>query len=237
MIEDQNLSIYKAASDNVRELKKNAKTLNKMINLAIKNNNTQELDTLTKLYLLLFSTYAEASFLKLINTPHGFSKTEIESINQMRNLENKWKRCIEICLDKLRNNINKGDIQNKNKRLEKLVEVNIIENSQIRNKIAHGQWHTCFNNSNTRISEENTTKLKNIDVVKISLHFEIYVKIQQCIEDIIESPKTHYRDYYVSMEEIERIENVIADKKNWNLATKKKKLQNSKKNKNRKQYR
>lgn len=235
MVENPNLCIYRAATENVRELKKNEKILNKMINSAIKSHNDQELQTLTKLYLLLFSTYAEASFLKLIYTPYGFSEEEIYSIKQMRNLEAKWEKCIELCLKKLKNKINKGEVQNKNKRLKDLVEVNIIQNSQIRNKIAHGQWHTCLNSSNTKISEENTTKLESIDAVKISLYFEIYEKIQQCIEDIIESRETHYRDYYVSMVQIEKIENIIASKKDWNLETKKKKLLNSKKYKNMKQ--
>lgn len=236
MAENPNLHIYRAATENVRELKKNEKILNKMINFAIKSHNNQELHTLTNLYLLLYSTYAEASFLKLIYTPYGFSDEEIHNINQRRNLEAKWEKCIELCLKKLENEVNKGDIQNKNKRLKKLVEANIIQNSQIRNKIAHGQWHTCLNSSNTKVSEENTDKLKSIDAVKISLQFEIYEKIQQCIEDIIESPKTHYRDYYVSMDQIEKIESTILCKKDWNLKSKREKLLNSQKFKNIKQY-
>ena len=76
-------------------------------------------------------------------------------------------------------------------------------------------------------------------VLKINIRerkFEIYEKIQQCIEDIIESPKTHYRDYYVSMDQIEKIENTILCKKDWNLKSKREKLLNSQKFKNIKQY-
>ena len=187
--------VYEACVSDVNELKSKRKILNKLINEAIRNNKNDVLDTLTRLYALLYSSYAEISFLKLIHTPHGFSDEEIKVILKETNLTKKWHKCFEISMKKISNENNKGEIANKRKKLQNILDEYIIQPSIFRNKIAHGQWKVCLNSENEKINQEITNDMLELDCVKIDNLFKIYNMFQQCIEDLIESPRTHYRDY------------------------------------------
>lgn len=68
--------IFVASSENLKELKKHRNRLKCLVNRAIRENSLSELDSLTKVYALLYSAYVEVSFLKLIHTPKAFSDSE-----------------------------------------------------------------------------------------------------------------------------------------------------------------
>ena len=86
--------IFVASSENLKELKKHRNRLKCLVNRAIRENSLSELDSLTKVYALLYSAYVEVSFLKLIHTPKVFSDSEIEQIQKNRNLEEKWRNVL-----------------------------------------------------------------------------------------------------------------------------------------------
>ena len=220
------LEIYKASCENVRELKSKRKILNKIINRTIREGSDTELEALTKLYALLFSAYAEVSFLKLINTPYGFTQDEIDEIQKQRNLEEKWLVCFDFCFKKIINATNLGEVANKQKRLRKILDSYIIAPSRIRNKIAHGQWKVCLNNQCDGLNAQITTDVQQLDCVRIDVFFEIYERFQQCVEDLIESVRTHYRDYYTRIVDLEEY---IEKTKGWNLESKTKSILESEK--------
>ena len=216
--------VYDACVVDVNELKSKRKILNKLINEAIRNNKNDALDTLTKLYALLYSSYAEISFLKLIHTPDGFSNEEIRVILKETNLTEKWHKCFELAMKKISNEDNKGEIANKRKKLQNILREYIIQPSKIRNKIAHGQWKKCLNSENEKINQEITSAILELDCVKIDILFSVYDMFQQCIVDLIKSPRTHYRDYY---SQIVKLEAFVEKTKMWSLGSKRKILQNS----------
>lgn len=224
------IEVYRAEVENVRCLKSKRKIINKMINNAIKRGSQDEIETLTILYAMLYSAFAETCFVKLINTPHGFKESEIKEIMKQKNLEEKWKKTFEIAFKKIESEKNKGDIANKKKKLRKILEEYIIEPSQIRNKVAHGQWKVCLNNGWTAENESTTKKINELDCVLIDKLYEIYRIFEQTIEDLIESPlKAHYQKYHLSLIELE---NYIDETSNWSFESKKEKLTvNNKKNK------
>jgi len=185
--------------------------------------------SLTKMYALLYSAYAEVSFLKLIHTPQAFSESEISEIERGQNLEEKWNKCLEFAFNKLNSNANLGEIANKKRTLQRLLKEYIIGPSQIRNKVAHGQWIICLNNDCTQVNNDTTLKMQQLDFVRINRYFTVYERFQQCILDLAVSQKTHYRDYYIVITDLE---NYIDSTKSWSLETKKQKILLSQKNKN-----
>lgn len=219
------LGVYHASCENVKELLSSRKKLKKLFNNSIRSKADCDVSLFTNIYALLYSAYVETSFQKLINTPNGFGESIIKNINEQNNIEDKWKKCIEIALNYI-NDSDKGSLANKKKRLEYILNEYIIEPSKIRNKIAHGQWAKCLNEKCDAVNGEFTTKLKNIDFVKIDRLFNIYVDYQQCIQDIIVSVKAHYRDYYILLC---KLEEYIERTKTWSFDTKKKKILESKK--------
>lgn len=223
--------IYRAYVSNVKELEKHRTIIVLLANRAIKENKEAELGTLTKVYALLYSAYVEDSFLKLIHTPKALTENEIMYIQRGHNLEEKWKKCVELAFMKLNNRANSGEVANKKKTLNRILDKYIIAPSQMRNKIAHGQWMVCLNSDCTKINEQISKEIKQLDLVKVDQLFSIYKKFQQCILDLLVSPKTHYRDYYANITELERY---IKETESWTLETKKEKILSSSKYKHRK---
>lgn len=212
------IDVYKASVANVRELTKQRTNIKRLINKSIKQNDHSSFNALTKLYALLYSSFAELSFLKTIHTPYGFNENEIGQISSEINLEQKWTKCLELAFSRINNIANAGEIQNKRQTLSRLIKQFIIEPSQLRNKIAHGQWIVALNNDNTAINQTTTTRIANLDFVKIDILFGAYEKIGQAVEDLIESPtKAHLNDFYYHMTKLEEL---INETGNWNLESK-----------------
>jgi hypothetical protein len=212
------LQIYQASVSNLRELRKQKKNLKRLFNKSVRGNDHSSFNALTKLYALLYSSFAEVCFLKMIHTPYGFSDNFIQQIQEQRNLEQKWQKCLTLAFAQIENMANRGDIQNKKLLIQRYINLYIIEPSQLRNKIAHGQWSVALNNDNTAINSITTSKVLALDFVQIDILFEVYEKIGQTIEDLIESPhKTHFRDFYLHMTELEKL---ILETANWNISSK-----------------
>lgn len=93
--------IFRASTSNVKDLKKQRNRILALVNRAIREKNDADLISLTKMYALLYSAYAEMSFLKLIHTPKAFSESEILQIVNRRNLEEKWEKCVEFAFKSL----------------------------------------------------------------------------------------------------------------------------------------
>ncbi len=212
------LIIYQSSVANVRELRKQRKTLTRLLNKAIKNNDRQSFGVLTKLHALLYSAFAETCFLKMIHTPYGFSQDLINQVTSQRNLEQQWLKCLELAFVRIDSMANKGEIQNKKQILLRYITQYIIEPSQVRNKIAHGQWAVALNSENTNKNDITTQKISSLDIVKINILFQVYEKIGQAVEDLIESPhKAHFNFFYQHMVELEAL---VEKTNSWTLESK-----------------
>ena len=220
--------IFTASTENLRDLKKQRKRICALVNRAIREKQDPDLISLTKMYALLYSAYVETSFLKLIHTPKAFTDSEIIQIMAERNLEQKWLKCVDLAFNKL-NTTNLGEVANKKQTLHRLLQEYIIDPSQIRNKVAHGQWVYCLNNECTKVNHDTTALMANLDFVKIEKYFCIYDKFHQCILDLLISHRTHYRDYYQIITELQ---DYIDSTKSWSLETKKHQILSSSKYQN-----
>ena len=87
------IDIYKASCENVRELKKQAKVIKRLINQSLRKKRWQDIPALTNTYALLYSAFAETAFLKMLHTPYGFPESYIVQVQSQRNLEEKWRKC------------------------------------------------------------------------------------------------------------------------------------------------
>ena len=225
------IEVFTACCDNERELHKEAKKIKRLFNNALRNNRVQEIQTLTKIYALVYSAYVEVSFLKTIHTPHGFDESIITQIQTARNLEEKWIKCIDFAFDGIRTEHNKGEISNKELKLRRIIETYIIGPSHVRNKIAHGQWKACLNSDCTGINYDLTTQMTQMDFVKIDILFNVYRLFVQCVEDLIEFPyRAHYRFFY---SRIVALEEYIDETKDYSMESKLAILQSSPKHINR----
>lgn len=74
------LVIYQAQVQNVRSVQTALKHVHRLINSSLRQNDRAQTEHLTKIYALMFCTWAEANFLKVIHTPHGLELYELEQI-------------------------------------------------------------------------------------------------------------------------------------------------------------
>lgn len=156
-----------------------------LLNSQYKNDKIQQLETFSKYLLLTYCTWSEASFIKLKHTPHGLALND-RFQNYGRNIETKWKTLIDKIIDRIPN-IYSGDISQMKSELKQISEDYIVNNSYIRNKIAHGQWDEALNSDNDDINIVSSQDMSFVDVVKIDSTFEIHHLFLEILENISES--------------------------------------------------
>lgn len=156
-----------------------------LLNSQYKNDKIQQLETFSKYLLFTYCTWSEASFIKLKHTPHGLALND-RFQNYGRNIETKWKTLIDKIIDRIPN-IYSGDISQMKSELKQISEDYIVNNSYIRNKIAHGQWDEALNSDNDDINIVSSQDMSFVDVVKVDSTFEIHHLFLEILENISES--------------------------------------------------
>lgn len=197
--------IFRAQTENVRELDAAWHHINRTINDALRADNTKLASFQTRMLSLVFCSYVESTFSKLIHTPHGLSNTEIQQIKAKgkRDIVEAWLKCLELSTSKIESSAS-NHIPNIRKSISKLIEDYIREPSLLRNKIAHGEWKVSLNRENSAINLGISKKIKDLTVVDIQRYKAAFDKLSAIMEDIIESPnKAHWRFYWNHVAEFE----------------------------------
>jgi hypothetical protein len=66
------LAVFQAQVENLRASESSIRHVRRGINTALRGNDLPVSISFTKLYAVMFCAWAEAIFLKLVRTPHGF---------------------------------------------------------------------------------------------------------------------------------------------------------------------
>lgn len=208
------LAVYKAQVQNVRSLQTALRQTHKLVNSTLRRNDPVQAEHFTKVYALLFCTWAEANFLKVIYTPHALDLDEIEQIKVAKHnsIPAAWKKTVQLGLRHL--NARRGSFQpNAKKKLESLIDTHVMDPSLLRNKLAHGQWAIALNRENTAINQNVTANLAALDIVKVAGWIEVHTMLAHLVETLLESPqRTFTRDWFADavklgerMSEIEKL--------------------------------
>lgn len=222
----EQLQVFKAQTANVQMLDQAIRQINRAINYALRRNDSVATQVHTKVLALIFCAWIEANFSKVIHTPYGFQPDEIDQIKRtQRNsgLGEGWKKCIELGLRRVSNPRKSSYLPNITKKLFSIIDAYIVTPSQIRNKVAHGQWKVGLNADNTAVNDDITEKLNGLDAVVIARWFQVHKHLSCVVEALIESPnKAFHNDYW---QEIAKLESFLTESKVWNIDEKIKKLQ------------
>jgi hypothetical protein len=214
------LEVYQAQVKNVQKIQSAHIVIKRHINDALASGHDSTVVGLTNVYCLLYSTWVEAAFLKLIHTPYGFEVFEVQQILKQKNirLEDGLLKCLELSIKKVSGWAKSADLPNHIKVIEKLFDEYIIKVSILRNKFAHGQWAEALNRDNDSVNLEITKQIKLLTVIDIDKWFFITQKLINIIEFMIETPKRHYRNNYYQI--ILEIEEYLAKTNKYNLQDK-----------------
>ena len=228
MDREQQLKIFRAQTENVREIVKTWNHLQRTINRELVKDNTTSAVLHTKLLALVFCAWSEASFSKLIHTPHGLELDEIKQIKSLAkdNIVDGWEKCLELGLRKFSKKSKSNYIPNIKQRVERVIVEYVQEPRILRNKIAHGQWKIALNRKDQNTNENITQQINDINIVTLNIWRQSHQGLSNIIEALIESPnKAFHRDYW---SEIVAVETLLNKTKNWSLEEKIKLLKEKK---------
>jgi len=176
------------------------------INRDLVLNNTSSVSVNTKLLALIYSAWSESAFLKVIHTPHGFELDEIRQIKAVwknNGITSAWNKAATLAFRKVKTR-GGNYIPNAKLAVDRLITQYIQKPSQIRNKVAHGQWDVALNSKNSAENSEITKALNELDVVKINGLREGCIGLCKILESLIESPdKAFHKDYWECIDSID----------------------------------
>lgn len=204
--------IFRAQTENVRELDAAWRHINRTINDALRTDNTKLASFQTRMLSLVFCSYAEATFSKLIHTPHGLSSDEIQQIKTKgkKDIVEAWLKCLDLSTSKIESSAS-NHIPNIVQSISRLIQEYIREPSLLRNKIAHGQWKISLNRENTAVNPDLSQKIRELTAVDLQRYKTAFDRLSAIMEDIIESPnKAHWKFYWDHVTEFENEQNEMS---------------------------
>ena len=225
MTNEEILELYKLQSCNVRKLNQVKRSLIKDINFYRRKFDDFQVEVKTKLLAILYVAWSDAQFIQIVYTPSAFSPSEIDEIKKIRkskSLVEGWKKMVDLALQKVGKWSKTPELQNRRKKLSKIIDNYIESPSVLRNEIAHGQWFRALNKENTAENIDLTKKLAELDSVELAKQFEVHKYLGLIIRDLVQSPKKGFhQNYLVHMNDLEKYLDKTRD---WNIESKKPKL-------------
>ncbi|WP_439539991.1 hypothetical protein [Sphingomonas sp.] len=183
------------------------KQVRRAVNDGLRKGNQPQADVQTKVYAQTFCSWAEANFSKVIHTPKGFTLAELAEVKRTwsdRSLADGWNKAVQLGLRKVPAQ-RSGFLPNARQTIERLIDKYVRDPALIRNKIAHGQWSTALNRSNTNINQELTTAINSLNIVDIERWHGGHTRLAGIVESLIESPeRTFSRDYWPQLIDLEQ---------------------------------
>jgi len=223
MTDTEIYDLYVLQSKNVRKLKKVESNLIRTINFHLNKNDAFQVELNTKLLALLYCTLSEAQFIQMVNTPKGFQYSEIEKIKNEKSrngIVKAWEIMLDLAFEKVNSNWQEnGDLNSRRIQLKGIIEKYIKEPSELRNKIAHGQWDIALNRENTKENVDKTNELRNLNVITITVWSNIHQFLGLMIRDLIQSPQVAFHNNYWS--NLEKLNRFVIKSDNWTMAKRK----------------
>lgn len=212
--------LYVLQSKNVRKLKKVEANLVRTINTYLRKKDSFQVELNTKLYALVYCTLSEAQFIQVVNTPDGFIDTEIEKIKTEKNrngVVKAWELLFDMAFEKVHVNWNTNtDLLSRRSELQNIIDNYIKNPSELRNKIAHGQWDFALNRENTAENTVKTQELNDLTVIQISIWSEVHQYLGLIVRDLIQSPKNGFhRNYWTNLVALQQF---ITDSNSWTMS-------------------
>lgn len=207
-------SFYSEHCENLRALESAISSIQLALRDYIARCDERNSDTYTKLLAHLINSWVEVRILKLVYEKGAFNDSEIERIINS-NLNDKWKKSLEIAYRK-GFGISYNDKINDHRysSLLYIIDNYLLPSSQIRNRLAHGQWVFAFNNSVLDgVNPKLTKDIQDDNILKIQLRFKIFKDLSQIIHDLAVSTPTFERDFDNNYRKIKEKQQQLINKK------------------------
>ena len=194
-------SYYVEHCENLKTLRKAIQSVQITLREYISKNDESNIYVYTKILSHLINSWAEVRVLKLIYEIGAFSNAEKTKIIKCNDLKERWQMALNIAfckaykIRKINSKTTSFTPRKRYEALKELIDNELLESNQLRNRIAHGQWQFAFNNDLLRINEDLTEKLRKENIVRLQLRLKMFINLAQIIHDLAVSKTTFARDF------------------------------------------
>jgi len=173
------------------------------------NANTQ---IYTRVLSQLVNSWVEVRLLKLVYEPDAFSDDKKGKIITTSRLEDQWRSALDCAFCKAFSLKDITKISSPNVRytarkqyeaVKQLIEKDLLASSEVRNRIAHGQWRYAFTSDLQKINPDLMRDINKENILVLQFRLALFRSLSQIIHDLAVSKKTFERDFDNNFKKIE----------------------------------
>ena len=206
---------YRKHSDNARSILKGLTQAERAHKAAIAGGQPVAVDFAARVHHMTVGLVAEALLRKLIADPAGFNDRERVLLAQERSQLARWKRAVELAFRRhyaipihlaIDASSTSVEVAAQYSELVALLDDDLAEIIEDRNKIAHGQWAWTLNNKETAFTGAAPPPL---NYRAIQARSKLVHEIADLIGDLIVSEPTFVRDYQRRFSQIQKLRTTL----------------------------
>lgn len=207
---------YEKHTQNHRSVKRGLTQAERAHKTAIGGGNTVAVEFAARVHHMMVGLLAEASLRKIAWEPGGFNDRERTLLSQERTQLSRWTRAVElgfrrhyavpVHLDIDANSVG-STVASRYATVIDLLNGDLAEVIEDRNKLAHGQWAWVLNSKETDFVRAAAPPL---NYRAIETRSKIVGCLAALIQDLTISEPTFQRDYETHYEEIEKLRTRLA---------------------------
>ena len=208
--------LYKAHVANLRELDKAIAVVRRQARASIARKDPEHsLNSQVRLLAFLTGAWAETRLNKLLHEEFGFSDNQRNLILEEDSQIERWKKAVDVAF---RKNIGKPKAKLGRSTLgvagsarrdviHEIIETDLRIIIEIRNKLAHGQWHYPLSNDGSKIENKKFILINKENLMSLQFKQDMIKHLSSLIHDLVVSPIAFERDFerhYVKLENAKR---------------------------------
>ncbi len=162
---------------NRTRIRKAITTLNRALNSAIRRHEDESASVQVRCLILLWIAYFETSLNCIVHSANQLSYDQRRTILARQTLLDRWQCLLDICFrmyylspkKRALSRLNLGSMNfHRYTELSSFLKKRVAPMIEVRNRLAHGQWHIAFNNGGTSLNQDLTShiwRLSKKDVI------------------------------------------------------------------------
>jgi hypothetical protein len=221
--ESLSVDLYHVHLDNERTLAEAFSIARQSCKAAIGSGDERQKSALTKNCALLLGAKLETTLLRIVHNPSGFGEDQRRRILSASTASDRWLRVVkeafasrhDLAVSHVPNRL-PFTAQARYRELERLVKEQFNPLIELRNSLAHGQWHRTLNSSGTRVDSRRMAQLAKQSLWRITIQDNILHHMALIIYDLVFTRQAFERDFDTRWNDlhsaIRRLESSSAEK-------------------------
>lgn len=212
--------LYKCHSSNLRFLNSSLEINEKSTRKAIATQDQGSIKTFVRMHHFLLGAWCEVRLSKLLQENQSFNESELEKINRCSTQLEKWNKITELAFrrhyDVRRAPLSEDSLDPTTYHQYDVIS-GVINNElkdiiELRNRLAHGQWNFLLNSESTRIEADKMAKISRDNLQTLIFKKNMVSYLANIIHDLVVSPTTFERDFNKNYKGVMTFKKYIANK-------------------------